>query len=178
MSSTKMWGRDAILPSRVARASLELESPPLQSRDPTSLVCDLVHRAFHLELQFIHDLHSPLTPSPCALYSEHATFISANNKPHNTQQKCPTTATTAAVTLAPASTFNPTPTPTSLTNGSSPGNTMPTCWKKTTTKSMTSSTTTTTPPVEPKTQKIAPTLSHLETPTLSHAQTQTWESKA
>jgi hypothetical protein len=39
-------------------------------------------------------------------YSEHATFIFTNNNTHNIPQKCPTTATTAAVTLAPASTSN------------------------------------------------------------------------
>ena len=97
----------------------------------------LVHRAFLLQ-SYTYVTLTLLTPSPLRNHFEHATFISTRNNPHNTQQTCPTTATTAAVTLAPASTSSNLSTPQdALANTPATENTMPTCWKRTTIKSTT-----------------------------------------
>jgi hypothetical protein len=125
---------------RHSNSSHRLCSPAFRA---TSLVCDCFEsESWSIALSVYNHTHTQPSLSTrhrlCAFTLNTRLPPPRATAPHNTQQTCPTTATTAAVTLAPASTSLNLSTPLdAFTNTLATENTMPTCWKKTTIKSTT-----------------------------------------
>lgn len=101
-----------ILPRWMAQASLKVKSPPLQSRVPSNkFSLRQPRKQFTTFTRLLHPRSAHAIAFARLLRSLFLSSPRLATTPHTTQQTCPTTATTAPVTLALASMSKPLPHP-------------------------------------------------------------------